>query len=58
MINLSPNDLVKIAKQLVKKGFDKEHSTAATLVTTSTYVDGEREKLVNQAIVLCAEVKL
>lgn len=56
MKNLSPNDLVNIAKQLTEKGFNKTTSTAAVLVTTSEYVTGEGEKIINQVIVLCKEV--
>lgn len=57
MRNLTPNDLVTIARQLVAKGFHKNTSTAAVLVTTSEYVKGIGEKVVSQAIVLCTEVE-
>ena len=56
MKNLSPNDLIEISKQLVEKGFNEKTSTAAVLVTTSNYIKGEREKVCNQAILLCEEV--
>ena len=57
MRNLTPSDLVAIAKQLVAKGFHKNTSTCAVLVTTSEYIEGSGEKVVNQAIVLCTEVE-
>lgn len=56
MKNLSPADLKEIAEQMIERGFNEKMSTAAVLVTTSEYTKGEGEAVVNQAILLCAEV--
>lgn len=55
--NLSPKDLVEIAKQMAEKGFNKDMSTAAVLVTTAQ-LNGGKEEIINQVIVPCMEVDL
>lgn len=57
MKNLSPRDLVEIAKQMTEKGFDKNVSTAAVLITTAQLNDGN-EEIINQVIVPCMEVDI
>lgn len=54
--NLTPKDLVEIAKQMVEKGNNKDTKTVAVLVTTSEYVKDEGEKVISQAIIPCVEV--
>ena len=54
---LTPKDLVNIAKQAVENGANKSTTTVAVLVTTAQYIDG-KDKIINQAIIPCSEVKL
>ena len=57
MRNLSPKDLVEIAKKMTKKDFNKDVSTVAVLITTAQLNDGE-EEIISQVIVLCMEVDI
>ena len=57
MKNLSPKELVEIAKQMTEKGFDKDISTAAVLITIAQLNKG-KEEVVNQVIVPCVEVDI
>lgn len=57
MRNLSPKDLVEIAKQMTEKGFNKDVSTAAVLITTAQ-LNGGKEEIINQVIVPCMEVDI
>lgn len=54
--NLTPKDLVEIAKHMVEKGNNKDTKTVAVLVTTYEYVKGEGDKVISQAIIPCVEV--
>lgn len=60
MVNLTAKDLNEIAKKLRNKCNNLE--TVAVLVTVSEFVENEEnmleEKVVNQAIVPCKEVKM
>ena len=60
MVNLTAKDLNEIAKKLRNKCNNLE--TVAVLVTVSELVENEEngleEKVINQAIVPCKEVKM
>lgn len=57
MRHLSPKDLVEIAKQMTEKGFNKDTSTAAVLITTAQLNKG-KEEVISQVIVPCMEVDI